>query len=119
MFFYLALPWYHLDPVPQEFDATLDLGIILNTVGENQFDTSKETLASGFVRRDANLDAPEVIFKIGQKTYNQEELNQFLGFFGNCKGRAGKFALKINGTHYKVRFDNDYLQTKFSSKNNK
>ncbi len=109
----LALPWYHLDSVPQEFDATLDLGIILNTVGENQFDTSKETLASGFVRRDANLSAPEVIFKIGQKTYNQEELDQLLGFFWNCKGRAGKFALKINGTHYKVRFDTDFLQTKF------
>ncbi|MDJ0900243.1 MAG: DUF2460 domain-containing protein [Xenococcus sp. MO_188.B8] len=109
----LTWPWYYLKPLPQQLSATLDLGIIQNTSTKNQFDTSKETLTSGYVRRDSNLDSPETTFALGQRNWNREELDQLLGFFWNCKGRAINFNLKLNDGIFKVRFLEDSWQSKF------
>ena len=109
----LSLPWYHLDPVPQELNATLDLGIIQSTSFKNQFDTSKETLPSAYVRRDSNILKPETIIQLGEKKWNKSELDQLLGFFWNCKGRAISFTLSLNEINFGVRFDLDNLAIKF------
>ena len=109
----LALPYNYLLPLPQELNATLDLGIIHNTSTKNIFDTSKELLASGYVRRDKNIDNPETTFNLGQRNWNRSELDQLLGFFWNCKGRAINFNLQLNGESFSVRFKEDSLSSKF------
>ena len=113
----LALPWYHLEPLPQQLSANLDLGIIENTSIKNQFDTSKEQVTSGYVRRDSNIEEPERIIQLEQKIWNSSELEQLLGFFWNCKGRAGSFALSLNEISFIVRFDIDNLAIKFLASN--
>ena len=109
----LALPWYSLEPVPQKLSATLELGIIDATVIKNRFDTSQENLASGYVRRDENILLPERIVQLGQKNWNQAELEQLLGFFWNSKGRAIDFDLSLNNELLNGRFDIDNLAIKF------
>ena len=113
----LSLPWYHLEPIPQKLLVNLELGIIENSSIKNKFDTSKETIASGYVRRDSNILTPENTIQLGQKNWNQSELDQLLGFFWNCKGRAVSFGLSLNGIDAVVRFDIDNLAIKFLASN--
>ena len=113
----LSLPWYHLEPLPQKLLVNLDLGIIPNTSIKNKFDTSKENIQSGYVRRDSNILNPQSTIELGSRNWNQSELERLLGFFWNCKGRAGSFILSLNGIDTFVRFDIDNLTIKFLASN--
>ena len=108
----LALPYNYLLPLPQKLSPTLDLGIITNTLAKDKFDTSKESLVSGFVRRDSNIEKAEGYLEIS-KNWNQEELDNLLNLFWNCKGKAVSFTLELNGEKYLVRFKEDHLNIKF------
>jgi|GEM_PF-262018 len=108
----LSLPYNYLLPVPQKLTPTLDLGIINNTLSKDEFDTSKELVTSGYVRRDSNIQKAESYLEIS-KNWNQEELNNLLNFFWNCKGKASTFVLELNGKKYLVRFKEDNLNIKF------
>ena len=113
----LSLPWYHLEPLPQQLSATLNLGIIDGTVIKNRFDTSQENLTSGYVRRDSNILVPEKIIQLEEKIWNRSELEQLLGFFGNSKGRALGFNLSLNDELLSSRFELDNLAIKFLASN--
>ena len=109
----LALPWYHLEPLPQQLTTIFDLGIIPETLLANIFNTSKETLVSGYTRKDSNISNPEVEIKLPQKIYNQAEIEQLLGFFWHAKARAVNIFLTVNNLLMAARFNDDILNIKF------
>ena len=47
------------------------------------------------------------------RNWNQEELDNLLNLFWNCKGKAVTFTLELNGKKYLVRFKEDNLNIKF------
>ena len=108
----LSLTYNYLLPLPQKLSTTLDLGTLTDILTKDKFDTSKESLVSGFVRRDSNIEKAESYLGI-TRNCNQEELEKLLTFFWNCKGKAVSFTLELNGEKYLVRFKEDNLNIKF------
>ncbi|MGK7896559.1 MAG: DUF2460 domain-containing protein, partial [Xenococcus sp. (in: cyanobacteria)] len=108
----LTLPYSYLNPLPQKLSKELNLGNLLDILFKDKFDTSKESLASGYVRRDSNLEEAKSYLEIS-RNWNQEELDNLLNFFWNCKGKAVSFLLKINEEKYTAHFREDNLNIKF------
>ena len=92
---------------------TLDLGIYYDTIETFSYQTSKEKLVSGYVRRDANYGSPILKLNLGDRNLNSAELEELLGFFWCAKGQARTFTLKHKNTNYVGRFGQDSLSLKF------
>ena len=108
----LSLPYNYLLPLPQKLSTTLDLGTLTDILTKDKFDTSKESLVNGYIRRDSNIEKAESYLEI-TRNWNQEELDNLLNFFWNCKGKSVSFTLELNGEKYLVRFKEDNLNIKF------
>lgn len=103
-----------IEPLPDLSNQVLDLGIIYDTVETIKYDTSKESLPSGYVRRDSNYDAPITKINLGDRILDREELDKLLGFFWCAKGQAQKFKIQIaNYTYFDTVFNNEQMNLKF------
>jgi uncharacterized protein (TIGR02217 family) len=110
----LSLPWSISST--SQLNATLDLGIIYDTVESIEFDTTKTKVASGFERRDSNYALSKTRIDLGQKIFDREELDLILGFFWNARGKARSFDFKyLNQAYVKCIFNNDILNIKYEA----
>ena len=111
----LTLPW-DIQPLPDLSNEVLDLGIIYETVEATEYQTSKQKLSSGYVRRDDNYNAPITKVNLGDHIFDKAELDNLLGFFWCAKGKNKLFYLRLAGQLYAVFFNQDQLNLKFSAK---
>ena len=107
-----------IQPLPDLSNEILDLGIIYDTVETIEYQTSKQKLPSGYVRRDDNYPAPITKINLGERILDREELDKLLGFFWCAKGKAVKFRLNTINGHRGVYFNNDQLNLKFEALSN-
>ena len=70
----LANSW-QLEPVPNLSEEVLDLGFVFESVEAIEYNTSKENLPSGYVRRDANYDEPIINLNVSDRILERAELD--------------------------------------------
>lgn len=109
----LALPW--VIPEQTEITEELNLGIVYQTSEKFQYSTTKLALNSGFTSRESKREDKRILFDYGDRTFDQKELDTLLGYFWNCKGKAGEFPLVDKGNRFIVRFNADKLNIKFEA----
>lgn len=109
---------HKIEPLPDLSNQILDLGIIYDTVETIEYQTSKQKLPSGYVRRDDNYPAPITKINLGDRILDKEELDKLLGFFWCAKGKAQQFRLKIIDNYFDILFNDDQLNLKFEAYNN-
>jgi hypothetical protein len=113
----LFKPWeiYALTPITD----TLDLGIIYETTEQYKFLTDKLQLKNGYTARKSKYQGTSedsrLLFNLGSKNYDYEEIERLIAFFWNARGSLATFSLINNGRVYKVRFDQDELSLKFEA----
>jgi uncharacterized protein (TIGR02217 family) len=113
----LTLPW-RVRPLTPITD-TLDLGIIYDTTEQYSFLTDKQALRNGYVAKiskyqGSNQDS-RLLFNLGSKNYDLEQVNRILDFFWNARGSLSTFSFINGGRVYQVRFDQDELNFKFEA----
>lgn len=109
----LNLPW---DISPRtEITEELNLGIVYQTYEKFQYKTTKLALKSGFTRRESKREDKRILFDYGNRKFDQKELDTLLGYFWNCRGKAGEFPIEDKGDQYIVRFNADRLNIKFEA----
>jgi hypothetical protein len=113
------LPWRVLPLTP--ITDTLDLGIIYDTTEQYQFLTDKQALKNGYTAKvskyqNSSQDS-RLLFNLGSKNYDFNEVNRILDFFWNARGSLSSFNFINGGRVYRVRFDQDELQFKFEAAN--
>lgn len=108
----LSQNWGFLSPL-KKISKPLNLGIILNSSEKIEFNTSNNTLSSGYVRKDSNWNNPRTTITLPNKTWNNAEIETILSYFWNCKGRLQLFNLLLNKKNYLCRFNQDQLNIKF------
>lgn len=115
----LILPW-RVRPLTQITD-TLDLGIIYDTSEQYQFLTDKQALKNGYTARVSKYQGSSqdsrLVFNLGSKNYDLEQVNRILDFFWNARGSLSSFNFINGGRIYQVRFDQDELNFKFEAAN--
>ena len=104
---------WQLEQLETSLDNTLDLGIYYDTIETYNYQTSKEKLVSGFVRRDSNYEQPIVKLNLGDRNLSSAEVEELLGFFWCAKGQARTFTLRHQGKNYLGRFGQDSFSLKF------
>lgn len=115
----LTLSW-RVRPLTPITD-TLDLGIIYDTTEQYSFLTDKQALKNGYTARvskyqGSNQDS-RLLFNLGSKNYDLEQVNRILDFFWNARGSLSTFSFINGGRVYQVRFDQDELNFKFEAAN--
>ena len=77
------------------------------------YQTSKEQLPSGYVRRDSNYLSPIIKLNLGDRNLDSDEVERLLGFFWCAQGQARLWTLKHQGKSYLGRFAQDNLSLRF------
>jgi uncharacterized protein (TIGR02217 family) len=98
-----------------EITEELDLGIIYDTVEQYQFSTIKQELKSGYAIRESKREDNRLVVNLGNRNYDQSEVDKILAYFWNARGNLAEFPFKNLGKSYKVRFDQDQLNFKFEA----
>ena len=108
----LALPW-EIEPIKPNLEQVLDIGIYEETTETIVYQTSKQKLSSGYVRRDSNYSDPIIKLNLGDRNLDSQEVERLLGFFWCAKGQARLFNLRHQGKNYLGRFGQDNLSLRF------
>ncbi len=106
-----AIPW-EIQKLT-EISSELDLGIIYETVEQYQFSTQKQELKSGYAIRESKREDSRLLINLGDRNYDQAEVDKILAYFWNARGSLAEFPFKNLGKSYKVRFATDQINFKF------
>lgn len=112
----LSLPW-NIEPLPNLSEESLDLGIVYDTIETIEYQTSKERLKSGYLRRDSNYENPITKLNLGDRILDANEVEQLLGFFWCAKGQGQLLNFLYKDQTYFGRFDRDDISLKFEGYN--
>ena len=112
----LSLPW--LFWANQEITEPLDLGIIYDTVEQYSFATARIKLRSGWELAKPNRDESKLVFNLGDRNFDREEVDKLLAYFWNARGQNRKFPLSDKEQKYLAQFEGDRLNLKFAAANN-
>ncbi len=110
-----AIPWKIESP--PEISEDLDLGIIYQTVEKYKFSTNTVKLQSGYTQRESKREDTRILFDLGDRQYDQTEVDKILGYFWNARGQGAEFPFINLGKNYKVRFNSDQLNLRFEAAN--
>jgi uncharacterized protein (TIGR02217 family) len=113
----LTLPWKISEP--SQIIDNLDLGVIYETTEQYKFLTDKLQLKNGYTAKISKYQGSgtdsRLLFNLGSKNYDREEVKRLIAFFWNARGSLATFNFTNNNRVYQVRFDQDELSLKFEA----
>ncbi len=107
---------FFITPEEITINETLDLGIVYDSIESIEFNTSKQDVASGYSRKDANWEEGKSYLNLGDRAVNKTELEELLNYFWVAQGKANTFNSKYLGDKYIAKFNSDSLNLKFIAK---
>lgn len=99
----------------KDISTELDLGIVYGTVETFSVSNNKLALSNGYTKHYPKRDDQRLLFNLGEKKLDKDELDLLLGYFWNAKGKCKEFLFKNKDNNYVVRFNTDKLNLKFEA----